>query len=162
MQLMTFTCNSCGESKPTADFYPTVKLKRGHYATCRTCWDKRSRIYRNTHKESCQKTRRKWAESNREKKALLTKKSALKTRYGMTLEGLNSLFLEQNGKCAICQASFAIDLLKVDHCHKTNKIRGLLCNGCNVGLGAFRESPAHLIAAAEFIQASLEALMETA
>lgn len=57
--------------------------------------------------------------------------------YGMSLQDYNTLFLEQGGKCKICkthQTEFNKSL-HVDHCHKTNRIRGLLCNRCNLVLG---------------------------
>jgi len=49
----------------------------------------------------------------------------------------------QKGKCAICKnPETKIDpqlgrpcVLAVDHCHTTNKVRGLLCFRCNTNLG---------------------------
>jgi transcription elongation factor Elf1 len=41
-------------------------------------------------------------------------------------------------ECTICGDQTA---LVVDHCHSTNKIRGMLCNRCNKGLGLFQDSP---------------------
>jgi hypothetical protein len=41
-------------------------------------------------------------------------------------------------QCVICGAE---ESLVVDHCHKTNKIRGMLCNHCNRGLGHFKDNP---------------------
>ena len=43
------------------------------------------------------------------------------------------MYAECGGKCNIC--SKPEDTLCVDHCHKTGKIRGLLCFDCNTGLG---------------------------
>lgn len=71
----------------------------------------------------------------------------LKTNYGISLEQYNLLFEKQNGKCAICGNSESavhnftkqIQKLAVDHCHKTKKIRGLLCQDCNRGIGKFHD-----------------------
>lgn len=44
--------------------------------------------------------------------------------------------------------------LVVDHDHKTNKIRGILCNRCNKGLGLFRDNPDFLEYARIYLLAS--------
>jgi hypothetical protein len=64
-------------------------------------------------------------------------KTHLKKRYNMTLEDYNTLFIKQEGKCAICkkhQINFS-RRLAVDHCHKTSRVRGLLCPKCNWRVG---------------------------
>jgi len=45
---------------------------------------------------------------------------------------------KQDGRCKICNEK--PDLLAVDHCHKRNKVRALLCLKCNSGLGMFKEN----------------------
>lgn len=40
----------------------------------------------------------------------------------------------------------------VDHCHTSNKVRGLLCGGCNVGIGMFREDKAIFLAALAYLE----------
>ncbi len=56
------------------------------------------------------------------------------------------LFEKQNGCCAICgcpetaKAYGITRRLGIDHCHKTGRLRGLLCTRCNSGLGFFRDS----------------------
>lgn len=55
-----------------------------------------------------------------------------KHRYGITKEQYEQILEAQDGKCAICKR---FKKLVVDHCHKTNRVRGLLCGGCNILLG---------------------------
>lgn len=53
----------------------------------------------------------------------------------------------QEGKCFICGNYRLI----VDHCHKTDVMRGLLCSWCNSGIGYFKESPRLLLKAVEYL-----------
>ena len=61
------------------------------------------------------------------------KNAMLKYEYGITLDDYNKMFNEQEGKCAICQRhqNDLTRTLCVDHDHKTNKVRALLCVTCN-------------------------------
>lgn len=52
-------------------------------------------------------------------------------------------------ECVICGS---YEPLVVDHDHKTGKIRGMLCNHCNRGLGHFRDDPELLVFAAEYLK----------
>jgi hypothetical protein len=67
-----------------------------------------------------------------------------KGRYLETLEA-------QGGVCAICCRGPA-EALECDHCHKTEKVRALLCHSCNKGLGFFQDDPALLRVAALYIE----------
>jgi hypothetical protein len=57
-------------------------------------------------------------------------------------------------ECAICNTPTS--KLVVDHCHKTNRVRGVLCNSCNLGLGKFKDSPELLEAAMLYLMDSLD------
>ncbi len=59
----------------------------------------------------------------------------------------------QQGLCACCHNLMTRPV--VEHDHKTNKVRGLTCNGCNRGLGFFDDNPAKLRAAAEYLEKHL-------
>lgn len=68
----------------------------------------------------------------------------IKLRYGLTKEEYEIILNSQNNKCAICKTEKSghknTDEMIVDHCHKTKKVRGLLCNRCNTLLGNVNES----------------------
>jgi len=105
--------------------------------------------------------RRKRAEDpdfNKKQRAYYAKsrgKAWLKYYYGITVADYEALLAKQNGKCAICREKPPRgETLCVDHCHVTGRIRGLLCRGCNCGLGNYRDDPRRLRAGAAYLEAS--------
>jgi len=80
------------------------------------------------------------------------KKHALKKKYGLTPEQFGEMLASQGNACAICRTAFSDDNNPdIDHCHKTGAVRGLLCHPCNMGLGGFKDDPALLSAAAQWL-----------
>ena len=83
----------------------------------------------------------------------------LKERYNITLEQYAELLTLQNNRCAICgNEETAVNVntnkiqkLAVDHCHKTGKVRGLLCQDCNRGIGKFHDDIWRLKSAIEYL-----------
>jgi hypothetical protein len=76
----------------------------------------------------------------------------LKRTYGLTLQEYEEQLAHQRGVCAICQRSpKEKTLLRVDHCHKTQAIRGLLCDTCNRGIGYFQDDAKALRRAADYV-----------
>ena len=72
-------------------------------------------------------------------------KSDLKRRYGISYTEYCDMLDEQRGGCAICkspnaQSSRTNGNLFVDHCHSTQKVRGLLCSKCNHAVGLFNDN----------------------
>jgi hypothetical protein len=72
-------------------------------------------------------------------------KTANLKKYGLTIRDYEALVVKQGGRCANALCSVQEPGGKwnrwaVDHDHKTGKVRGLLCNGCNIALGHARDS----------------------
>lgn len=76
-------------------------------------------------------------------------------KYRLTSDTFNRLWEAQEGKCATCKRPFAHPLQKalkiglrceIDHCHKTSKVRGLLCLKCNQFLGKVQDNRELLLA----------------
>lgn len=72
-------------------------------------------------------------------------------KYGISSKEWEKLFELQEGKCAICEKTLTT-AAATDHCHKTNKIRGLLCNNCNTGLGMFKDDLKLLEQAVQYLK----------
>ena len=58
-------------------------------------------------------------------------------KYNLTKEQYNTILLEQNNKCAICQDTLTKP--HIDHCHTSGKVRAVLCSNCNTGIGKFKD-----------------------
>lgn len=74
-------------------------------------------------------------------------------KYGITLEDYNTILKKQNHCCKICNKAEVEHRgpLKLDHCHSTGKIRGLLCDHCNRGLGYFLDNIQSLQSAINYL-----------
>jgi ribosomal protein L34E len=76
----------------------------------------------------------------------------LRAKFGITLEEYNRKAANQNHLCAICgKPEPSKKTLSVDHNHKTNQVRDLLCSRCNPSLGGFMDSPEFLLKAYEYL-----------
>lgn len=106
-------------------------------------------------KEVADKYKKKWVKENMARLAPLAWEKHLKRKYGITAKEYNFLLESQNGVCAICgrDSSKLHQRLNVDHCHKTNVVRGLLCWDCNIGISKFRDEVKLLERAALYVQA---------
>jgi len=114
-------------------------------------WNKNKTHCKNGHEYTSENTRIK-PDGSRGCKAchsLHTRKRA----YGMKWGDFEIMIKAQKYKCAICKSKFQSDTdACVDHDHKTNKVRGLLCNNCNNGLGRFMDNIKYLEAAISYLK----------
>lgn len=166
-------CNCCRESKPISEFRRrpdrSEKGKRmGRWSYCHDCEKARMKT---PHARALANARTKEfrqrlltsdpAEARRRERA-----SNLKRNYGLTIEQYDAMVAWQDGKCAICGGPPSdprwkghaspvggrrIEKFHIDHNHKTGDVRALLCSQCNRGLGDFRDDPALLLKAAEYL-----------
>lgn len=113
---------------------------RRYYATHRVKCLEKYRVAR-------RKATDRWQAANPEK----MRAAHLRRSYGITLPEFLEIQQSQNGLCAICKFKKAE---YVDHSHATEKVRGLLCRNCNLGLGYFKDDFYCLIRAASYIRQS--------
>jgi hypothetical protein len=70
-------------------------------------------------------------------------------KYGLTRSGVEALRGQRGNRCALCGGP---DPGHVDHEHASGRVRALLCERCNLGLGQFKDDPDVLRAAADYVE----------
>ena len=122
-------CSACKVEKPIDEFVC------GAYK-CRSCSCAYNRAHyqRNKGKIRVQGTEYRQTEEGK----IAGRRVQLKYKHGISLEEYRVLYQAQDGKCAVC--GLYQKTLYVDHCHKTGKIRGLLCCRCNLVLGQVKDN----------------------
>ena len=128
-------CSECRKGKPATleFFYKQKQAKDGLTWYCKVCIKKRQQSDKG--KKQSRRASRKYGKSP--KGRLNMKKGNLKHRYNITLKQREQMYTNQDGCCAICGEAVPYSKIVTDHNHNTGKIRGLLCRGCNVGMGWF-------------------------
>ena len=101
--------------------------------------------------ESKKEYAKKWREDNKEH----LRNQRLIKEFGIDIDDYNLLLESQNYRCAICKSTETgrkdTEHFSVDHCHKTGKVRGLLCKPCNILLGESKDDPSILYRAADYL-----------
>ena len=130
----TKRCSRCSETKTLEQFSVHKNAPDGRHSQCREC---RNAFQREKWNDPA------WKDYFRDK--------GLQRRFGITVEDFDEMARQQGFACAICQS--VPDVLCVDHCHKTNRVRQLLCRNCNLALGYAKDDPETLRAMAEYLEA---------
>ena len=143
-------CTDCKQTKTIDNFYKSHITPAG------------TQVYKSRCK-SCQqiKDRQRWANMSIEQKRKWQEKSnsdkdyhknyRLTSKYNITLEMFNEMYSNQNGRCFICEEAVSENEIRVDHDHKTGKVRKLLCHNCNVILGHSKEKKEILMKCVEYL-----------
>jgi Recombination endonuclease VII len=160
------TCKLAGQPQPIDQFSTMSRYPGERKRACRACCSAYTLKWRSEHPDEWKR----WASQPGIKKRLseYSKKHAYKKKYGLDEAAYEAIRTSQDGRCAICRDPlrkwFAKwgekgnrgDAANVDHCHKTGKIRGLLCTRCNRALGLFRDSPTFCRSAARYLESHQE------
>ena len=147
-------CPRCGERKPLEDF-----SKRGGRPAnyCRPCGRavQRESIERDPERRARQNERAKEWRKNNPRKA---KDGVRRCTYGVAHGTYDRMLATQNGGCAICKTKEPGGRgdFHFDHCHKSQKVRGLLCHNCNQILANAKDDVEVLLSAARYLKASVE------
>lgn len=168
---MTKVCKKCLVDKPLESFYTNQFCKDGRRSRCIACWKidnqktpEQNRAYRAKNIDRIRENER-----NKQKHKQLAvkvynkvwrkrtwkqiKDNYLKRQYGISQVQYQLMLMDQSSCCAICNThqNELKRALAVDHCHKTNKVRGLLCDRCNRSLGLLKDSREILLKAADYV-----------
>lgn len=124
-------CKTCGEVKPLEDFVPGKRNTDGREPTCKACRNAqvRARLDANQELRDRDNARRKrWHQTHYRYR-----------RYGLTQDQYDAIWAAQGEKCSLCGGTEAGRGWEwcIDHCHTTNRVRGILCHPCNTALGYF-------------------------
>lgn len=129
-----------------------------------------SRAYAAAHREEARERARLWRLANRARADANYARWRLENpeyehvrilkRRGLTVEQYERMVVSQGGVCAICaekqrpqRTRWAVtERLTIDHCHKTGRVRGLLCHRCNMSIGKFNDDSVLLRKAAEYLE----------
>jgi hypothetical protein len=138
-------CSACGET-----------LRYASNRKCVCCSNKVKHVPKATPKARAANRRHQAAyrAKNPEQHREALREYKLRRSYGLTPECYAALLAEQGGCCAICGSADCSSGRKmaVDHCHKTNKIRGILCGSCNRAIGGLKDDPELIDKAAAYVR----------
>lgn len=148
-------CTKCNKIKPEEDFYfRSGRQKNERRCICKTCHYVQSSAWYQKNIQNVKHHYRTVTKLKYDKN--LRRENHLAKSYGITIGEYKSLLSSQNHKCLICGIDDSISSLKIDHCHSTGAIRGLLCDLCNRGLGMFKDNKYNLERAIDYLSGELK------
>lgn len=143
------SCIKCKTDFPaTSEYFARSKrFKCGLYCYCKNCCRELNRSYQIKSKDKIRAYRLNYINENRERireqvasytlRTVSKRRSRILTKvYGLSEDQIMSMMNSQGGCCGVCGGSLVYPEsgtnYHIDHDHSTGKVRGLLCNGCNV------------------------------
>lgn len=166
------TCSKCKNTISVQEFSPDKKTKDGFYAWCKPC----NRVYQRSKRYEPDFVGSKTCTACKLKKPKVEFRikrickdglgseckdcgsfREIKKKYGLSKSKWLSIYKDQNCLCAICLQHGSTNKrqpyrpLVVDHCHKTGRIRGLICDNCNRGIGYLQDDVSTLARAINYL-----------
>lgn len=138
-------CRLCSQKKPIAEFPTYLNGKTGYrnrHSYCKPC----CREYGRRNHQTPRRQKSHWLHQ-------------LRSKYGIDEKTYTAMLTDCGGLCTICRKPEScknrrgeVRKLAVDHCHRTGKVRGLLCQQCNQAIARLRDDPILCRAAAEYLE----------
>jgi hypothetical protein len=136
-------CKTCNTEKELDQFPKGKAYKNGIRPSCLVC--RREYEVKSYHKHKHKHPYDYETEKDRK----------LKRTYGISYKEYLTMLEAQNGQCAICgTTSTGKRAFHVDHDHDTGEVRGLLCSGCNTGIGNLKEDIGIMERAIQYVKSS--------
>jgi hypothetical protein len=123
-------CRWCNTEKPKSEMIKNKSYADGYATVCKQC-------------------SKEYSANLRKNKDYIIKSRAKK--YKTTVEHITHLY-ETQTVCQICKQEDKRRNLAIDHCHSTDKVRGLLCDACNKAIGHFKDNIEYLENAIEYLK----------
>ncbi len=167
-------CTKCGELKSLEDYHNSVNTKDGRYAMCKPCVNAKNNEWRKANKgkvaeckrryamrnwEAIRKHQREYMEAHKVEAAEYRRRWNLAKRYGITLEQYADMWDRQGGLCGVCRLNRK--KMVVDHDHDTGKVRGILCQRCNVSIGGLGDNVDGVMRAVRYLSGSNKCFVMT-
>lgn len=142
------TCMKCGAQKPRSDFHKHSLAADGLKTWCKPC----ALAYTKQWNIDNPAKRAAWVAQRKANPALY--RAANWRNQGIDVGQATKALQAHSGFCDLCGAGSPGTKKgwAVDHCHATGNVRGILCFGCNTGLGGFKDNPVILRKAAEYVE----------
>ena len=160
------TCRLCTESRTPGDLtickkHGELKLSdRGSNGRCNICRREWTAKNKKENPEKWEEFEKRQYRERKEKYGVILSLKKVCNARGITIERYNLMVEEQDNKCAICLlpetridgTTKKVSRLTIDHCHTTNKVRGLLCHNCNTGIGKFKDDSIRMYRAIRYVK----------
>lgn len=146
-------CTYCGVVKPPSEFPRDRTRPNGRRSNCKACDSVRKAAYYLANAEERKAYTAEWRRRTGRRGGKRTPADSRRLRYGITEAQFLAMLDAQDNRCAICKTELAWPV--VDHDHQTGRVRGVLCNPCNRGLGQFGDDVSRLESAAAYLKATV-------
>ena len=128
---------------------------KAHYEANKEEYCARQKAYYDANKEKYEAYKKAWREANPDRHKLHGRKNHLQRKYGLTLDQFAEMLRGCDNRCQCCKTPFSEILNeqpRVDHCHSTGMVRGILCHRCNRLLGDAEDNPSILQEYARYLE----------
>ena len=156
-------CTGCKLPKELTDYASDPRYKDGLRSRCKECQNTYSKGYYWKDPETAGIKAKQYRVENPERHKEIRRNSHLKKEYGITQEEYLMMLDAQDNRCAICFCTFNMADSKlfphIDHCHDSGKVRSILCQQCNLALGAIQDSDAIAMSMVKYLGQHIQTVL---